>query len=1440
MIASSINRPLTNTIQSLRIGLASPERIISWSHGEVKKPETFNYRTYKPEKDGLFCERIFGPVKDYECACGKYKKKRYKGVVCERCGVEVTSNRVRRERLGHIRLASPVAHIWFTKSIPNRFSALLEISGKEIEKVIYFVSWMVINVDDEWLVRKLPDVEDLVNKYLHELDSERVDLRSLMTLDFFEAAKQGEIESADKRRFTLLAKSMREAAESGGRLELEEEQEKTLEKIKTALLSQELLKPYMLSQMIVDDATGEVVARPRDRFNYALLSKALELGFFDVTVENVAIAIETQKRLEEIDELSKSLERGVELVRRMKALDRFNDQEHEDYNALRAVCLMRDMGDLDEHFHIGIGAQAVQEALKSLDLVTLEKRLSEDMIGATAQKKQKLIKRLKVVRAFLTSGNKPDWMILTVLPVLPPELRPMVELEGGRFASSDLNDLYRRVINRNNRLKKLIDIRAPESILRNERRMLQEAVDALIDNGRKGRAAVNVNNRALKSLSDMLKGKQGRFRQNLLGKRVDYSGRSVIVVGPKLKLHQCGLPKYMALELFKPFVLNKLINPEDPNQNIASARRVLERAEDPRVWDALDEITRNHPVMLNRAPTLHRLSIQAFEPVLIEGKAIQLHPLVCAAYNADFDGDQMAVHVPLSTAAQAEARLLMLSANNLLSPAEGKPVISPSHDIVLGLYYMTQIPQEVADESKLPAYINKNDVLSAYETGAITLSQQVRIRIERAVSTDPDLVEAPVRMDKLVTTTPGRIMFNDKIEEVMLEQYTQDEFPLPYFNFAIDKNAVSTIIATAYQIGGQTITVRLADAMKDLGFEMATVSGITIATSDIVIPKEKGAILGKAEKEADEIWSKRKKGIITESEKDMEVTRIWDLATKDLTKAMRNNFDKMNSVFMMAESGARGKMDQVRQLAAMRGLLVGPSGRVLDFPIKSNFREGLSVFEYFISTHGGRKGLVDTALKTADSGYLTRRLIDVSLDVSITEPDCGTHNGIVLDLAQADSLRRMRKLVLGRVLAEDLRDDATGETVFPANTLVDISVAERIFNLRPKQLKVRSVLTCKTLGGVCANCYGWDLSSGAITQVGDPVGVIAAQSIGEPGTQLTMRTFHTGGIKGRDITQGLPYVETLFEVRGVKAPSVLAEEDGDVVSISEIVYDRVTILGKDGLREKTYEVLHPYLERLRIHYRSQVQRGDSLDQAEKFSAEFDGVVTQVFTDTRKTFWKIIVRSDDSTEREYETPHENRRPKVAVGTRIKRGDQLCGGDLDLRKYHQLLGDLATQLYITHTIQEIYESQNVDTNAKHIEVIARQMIRFVEITDSAELEGFYEGDLMDRIEFQKVVEDMQKEHRKPPQGRSLLQGISKSSLSSESFLAAASFQETTRVLTEAAIEGKEDKLRGLKENVIIGGLIPVGTGRASVELEEVAVDAVFSGTETPTQERKETIF
>jgi DNA-directed RNA polymerase subunit beta' len=1423
-------RPTTNTIQSLRIGLASPEKIISWSHGEVKKPETFNYRTYKPEKDGLFCERIFGPVKDYECACGKYKKKRYKGVTCERCGVEVTTNRVRRERLGHIRLASPVAHIWFTKSIPNRFSALLNISGKEIEKVIYFVSWLVISVDDKWIHDKIGDIETLVQRHVGELASEKQTLRNMESINLFEWAKESDIDSARKREITLLAKALEGEAPSN----FEGKYDEKLEGVRDLLLQAEMLKPYKIASEVVDPESGEIIARPGDRFSHPLLHKLLFLGCFDVMVENIDLGIDAVKRIEEINERIYALTGdgtplrigAVNMLKQVKPLDRLNDQQHEDYNALRSLCLMGNMGDLDEHVKLGIGAQAVQESLRRLDLAAEEEQLVKEMQGATSQKKQKLIKRMKVVRAFQQSGNRPDWMILTVLPVLPPELRPMVELEGGRFASSDLNDLYRRVINRNNRLKKLIDIRAPESILRNERRMLQEAVDALIDNGRKGRAAVNVNNRALKSLSDMLKGKQGRFRQNLLGKRVDYSGRSVVVVGPSLRLHQCGLPKYMALELFKPFVLNKLIDPNDQNQNIAQARRTLERAEDPRVWDALEDITRSHPVLLNRAPTLHRLSIQAFEPVLIEGKAIKLHPLVCAAYNADFDGDQMAVHVPLSTAAQAEARILMLSANNLLLPADGMPIISPTHDVVLGTYYMTQLVEKVEKLEDLPAFLSINDALIAYQHGHVRLQQPVRVPYNRPYTED-NSVEKIIQHKGLMVTTPGRMILNEKVRATMAEYFdSPDKYPLPYLNVTVDKNVLASTITAAFQRGGQAVTVGLADALKDLGFEMATQSGVTVSASDIVVPEEKVTILDEAQRLADDIWSKRKKRIITELEKDLEVTRIWDDATRRLTKAMKENFDPLNSINMMATSGARGKMDQVRQLAAMRGLLVGPSGRVLDFPIKANFREGLSVFEYFISTHGGRKGLVDTALKTADSGYLTRRLIDVALDVSITEEDCNTTDGIDLDLTEADGIKRVKKIVLGRVLATDAVN-ADGAVVLPGGTEIKDREAVAIFDAKLPSVRVRSVLTCNTLHGCCARCYGWDLAAGKLCQVGDPVGVVAAQSIGEPGTQLTMRTFHTGGIKGRDITQGLPYVDTLFEVRGVKSSSIMAEEEGEVVRMEEMVYENVTIQATSSEREKTFELVHPYHERLKIHFRSRVRKDEALDERETVKAEFDGIVTRLFTDVKKTFWRITVRNEDGVEKDYETPHENPRPLVTIGQRVKRGDQLCDGDLDLRKYHQLMGDLSTQLYIANKIQEIYENQNVNTNSKHIEVIARQMIRFVEITDPGDVEDFYEGDLMDRNEFRHLVAECEREGRRPPQGRSLLQGISKSSLSTESFLAAASFQETTRVLTEAAIEGKVDKLKGLKENVIIGGLIPVGTGRIAARIEEHAAEAVFGG-------------
>jgi len=1431
ILARTIKEPDSLQVKELRLGLASPEKILAWSHGEVRKPETFNYRTYKPEKDGLFCERIFGPTKDYECACGKYRKLRYKGTICERCGVEVTTNRVRRERMGHIRLASPVAHIWFTKSIPNVFSALLGINGKEIEKVIYYVTWIVYDKDDEFVRDHWDKIESLVKRKCAELEGEKGKLREIRELDFFDLARQTpEITSEEKREITEAQKAY------SARLKDEKSLER-FENLKEILARNPSLRDFEVLEDVLDKKTGELVvsAQAHQTLTPALVSKLIDLRKMSVKAENLRKTIEVRKRLEEVDRELKALNEGLDLLQKIQKLDRLSDREQESLKSVLRLVEREAFPEIWEKVKVGIGASAIQEILKNLDLDSLLSSLHKELKSATNQKRAKLIKRLKIVRAFKNSGNRPEWMILEILPVLPPDLRPMVELEGGRFASSDLNDLYRRVINRNNRLKKLMDIRAPESILRNERRMLQEAVDSLIDNGRRGRSAFVVNNRPLKSLSDMLKGKQGRFRQNLLGKRVDYSGRSVIVVGPRLRLHQCGLPKYMALELFKPFVLQKLIDPTDPTKNIATARKLLDRADDDKVWDALDEVIKAHPVLLNRAPTLHRLSIQAFEPVLIEGKAIQLHPLVCPAYNADFDGDQMAVHVPLSLASQAEARVIMLSSNNLFLPADGKPIISPTHDVVAGLYYLTQTEDGLpphcacklcqakgrapagADPGNAPPthrrFKDMDEALLAYENERVDVHETVEVFVERPVlDVDDFAVEAKVHKEPIFTTI-GRIMFNDVIRSVEEELAVDQEKRLPFLNFPIDKGALANLIAFAYERTGQRFTVVLADKLKDAGFEMATTSGLTVGINDLTVPAKKSEIIARAERETAEVWSDLQKETITPLEKDEKIARIWDQATKDITKAMKENFEVLNPVYMMQESGARGKIDQVRQLAGMRGLLVGPTGRVLDIPVKSNYREGLSVFEYFISTHGGRKGLVDTALKTADSGYLTRRLVDVAVDVSITCRDCGTTEGIDIKLhtPKTDTAKKAKKLLLGRVLAQDVKD-ANGKVIYKRGTEIDSHIAEELFGLGIPSVKIRSVLTCKASDGVCSMCYGWDLACGRLAEIGDPVGVVAAQSIGEPGTQLTMRTFHTGGIKGRDITQGLPYVESLFEVRGAKRPTVLAEREGVVKDIEKVLYEVVEVQDETGTVTRKYTILHSEYDKLPIRYNQVISRGQQLDPEGHVLADIGGRITQLYTDFKRAFYRITIEHNDGTKKVYETPHENRGILVKVGDKVEKAQPLCEGDLDIRQYHSLVGDLKTQIYLVNTIQEIYESQNVNTNSKHLEIIAKQMIKFVEITNPGDCTDLFEGDLVPKREFEELVAKMKKAGKQPPKGRSLLQGISKASLTTDSWLAAASFQETTRVLTKAAIEGQRDTLRGVKENVITGSLIPVGTGRA----------------------------
>ena len=1162
-----------NVFDSIKIGLASPEQIRSWSHGAVEKPETINYRTQKPERDGLFCERIFGPTKDWECHCGKYKKIRFKGKVCERCGVEVTRAKVRRERMGHIELAAPVSHIWYFKGTPSRIGQMLEISQKRLEEVLYFTKYIVTDPGETSLEKK-----------------------------------------------------------------------------------------QILNEREYQDA--------RERF--------------------------------------------------------------------------------EDKFKAGMGAEAIKVLLQEIDVEALAAELKNELKDLQqGQKRIKLLKRLEIVEAFRLSGNRPEWMILDVVPVIPPELRPMVPLDGGRYATSDLNDLYRRVINRNNRLKRMLELEAPDIIVRNEKRMLQEAVDALIDNGRHGRPVVGPNNRAFKSLSDMLKGKQGRFRQNLLGKRVDYSGRSVIVVGPELKMYQCGLPKEMALELFKPFVMKRLVD-TNPQINIKSARKMVERGKD-EVWDALENVIQGHPVLLNRAPTLHRLGIQAFEPVLVEGRALKLHPLACTAYNADFDGDQMSVHVPLSVEAQAEARFLMLAANNLLKPADGKPVTVPTQDMVLGSYYLTLEKEGEKGEGKV--FRDVNEAMMAYQAGVVSLQAKIKVIVTRGTG-DRNL-------SKIIDATVGRLIFNENIPQdlgFVDRTDSSKQFDLE-IGFLVKKKQLGNIIERCIRKHGTTKTSEVLDSIKALGFKYSTKAAITVAVCDAEVPPEKKDILANADRLVDIVDRQYKRGLISRAEKSNKFIEIWRKATDDVTTALQNNLDRYNPIYMMSDSGARGSIAQIRQLAGMRGLIANTSGATIEMPIRANYREGLNILEYFISSRGARKGLTDTALRTADSGYLTRRLVDVSQDVIITEEDCGTHEGIeVFEIKNGNEMiEPFAERLIGRFLVEDLKDPATGEVVMSHDRLMTAQDSEKVIAFLEShgrdRIAIRSVLGCKSKRGVCAKCYGMDLAHSTVVSVGEAVGIIAAQSIGEPGTQLTMRTFHTGGVaSAEDITQGLPRVEELFEARKPTGAAILARIGG-VVSIEEIKKSRVI---------------------------------------------------------------VITNTETGEVEQYAIPWDY-RIKVKEGDEVKAGDELTAGSKNPADVLAILGPEAVRNYIITEVQKVYRLQGVDVNDKHIEVITRQMLRKVKIEDSGS-SYLLPGTLVDKHEIEEINAQIQQEIDSGDESARLIttspviQGITKASSSSESFLSAASFQETTRALTDAAIKGKTDHLQGLKENVIIGKLPPAGTGMA----------------------------
>ncbi|MGO1401136.1 MAG: DNA-directed RNA polymerase subunit beta' [Flaviflexus sp.] len=1234
-----------NLFDQLHISLATSQDVHSWSHGEVKKPETINYRTLKAEKDGLFCERIFGPTRDWECACGKYKRPRYKGIECERCGVEVTRAKVRRERMGHIQLAAPVTHIWYFKGVPSRLGYLLDIAPKDLEKVIYFAAYMVTDVDEEGRSEAMPELRG-------ELDLELKEIENQMHVDINERAEEMEREL--------------EAAEA----------ENASAKEKKA----------------IKDA-GE-----KDQVNIRKSAEA------------------------ERDHVEEVWDRFMKL----KVGDLEGDED-----------LYREMyGRWGMYFEASRGAEAIQERLRTFDLEAEAEILQEVIKTGTAQRKTRALKRLKVVNAFRTTGTKPESMVLDVLPVLPPDLRPMVQLDGGRFATSDLNDLYRRVINRNNRLKRMLDLDAPEIMVNNEKRMLQESVDALFDNGRRGRPVQGAGNRPLKSLSDMLKGKQGRFRQNLLGKRVDYSGRSVIVVGPTLKLHQCGLPKAMALELFKPFVQKRLVD-QQVAKNIKAAKRLIERQRT-EVWDILEEVITDHPVLLNRAPTLHRLGIQAFEPQLVEGKAIQLHPLVCAAFNADFDGDQMAVHLPLSAEAQAEARILMLSANNILKPSDGRPVTMPSQDMIIGLYHLTS---ENDHEGEKRSFSAVGEAVMAHDNGDIALGEPIRIRFSELVP--PRGWVAPEGWEEgqpiMLETTLGRALFNDALP-----------VKFPYVNEVVDKKRLGSIINELAERYPKVDVGASLDALKSTGFYWAGRSGVSISLADIEVPESKAGILEAAEAQAAKIEELFEDGMIQDADRRRDLFDLWTEVTDRVAKEMRDNFSGNNSVNRMVTSGARGNWTQVRQLAGMRGLVANPKGEIISRPIKSNYFEGLSVLEYFSATHGARKGTADTALRTADSGYLTRRLVDVAQDVIIRENDCGTNKGLTNRIAfvDEDGSRRLdpavETSVYARTLAQDVAD-ADGNVIVSAGTdLGDVEI-ERLFNLGIDEVTVRSVLTCNSRSGACALCYGRSLATGLLVDIGEAIGIVSAQSIGEPGTQLTMRTFHTGGVASADdITQGLPRVQELFEARTPKGEAPITEAAGTV----------------------------------------------SIEDSERSR-------------------QIVIKRDDGGEDLAYQVSRSAKLLVEDGSHVAVGEQLTEGSVDPKKVLRISNRRRAQLYLVEQVQAVYRSQGVEIHDKHIEVIVRQMLRRVTVIESGDT-NLLPGELADVKDYESASREAVARGGRPATARPELMGITKASLATDSWLSAASFQETTKVLTEAALNSKRDPLNGLKENVILGKLIPAGTG------------------------------
>ncbi|MBE3558559.1 MAG: DNA-directed RNA polymerase subunit beta' [Ktedonobacteraceae bacterium] len=1399
-----------NDFNAMRISLASPEQIRSWSYGEVTKPETINYRTLKPEKDGLFCERIFGPTKDWECYCGKYKRVRFKGIVCDKCGVEVARSKVRRERMGHIELASPVSHIWYFKGTPSRIGLLLDLSPRNLERILYFALYVVTHVDEEARQRELMRLDEELAALEQNLDSRVVERINSLRSQRDDAIRETE------ERFTTLDRQEIEA-----RRESELEQARQAESETLAQLREQMGE--VAEDDILFDPTDQVIVKEGDLVtprHLEILERAAEAARNSIVEQarrEIELAQSESKR--EADRLGLEYQGQIDSVQSQVERERIDarqrlEQLRRDLMDLKKMDLLqenryRELKDnFPDVFRAGMGAEAVKELIESIDLDKLAMDLRHEINSTVGQRRKKATKRLKVVEAFRKSNTSPAWMILTVLPVLPPDLRPMVQLDGGRFATSDLNDLYRRVINRNNRLKRLLELGAPEIIIRNEKRMLQEACDALIDNGRRGRAVAGSGNHKLKSLSDMLKGKQGRFRQNLLGKRVDYSGRSVIVVGPELKLHQCGLPKRMALELFKPFVMRKLVE-QNFAHNIKSAKRFVERVK-PEVWDVLEEVIKDHPVLLNRAPTLHRLGIQAFEAVLVEGSAIQLHPLVCSAFNADFDGDQMAVHVPLSEKAQDEARRFMMSTRNLLSPAHGEPSIGASQDMVLGCYYLTQDRPNLKGEGRV--FADVTEALLAHAHDYVDLQARIKVRLgDVAVYDNPPPARATISSakGKLIETTVGRLIFNEALPE-----------RLRFKNYAMKKENLRQIIADCFKEYGRVKTTELADEIKHLGFYYATRAGITVAISDVKVPAGKAEEIAKADARILELEEQYHEGLITENEKYQQTVDIWTEVGDKVTKMVEASLDPYGSIYTIAKSGAtKAKFQQIRQLSGMRGLMASPSGKIIAIPIRGNFREGLTVAEYFISSHGARKGLADTALRTAESGYLTRRLIDVAQDVIVNEEDCGTTEGILITDADSKEmgLDSMRTRLIGRVLAEPIPGF---EQIEVGEELSDEMVDE-IIEAGVPAVRVRSVMTCQTKRGVCRKCYGRDLAANSLVSIGAAVGIIAAQSIGEPGTQLTMRTFHTGGIAGAqgDITQGLPRVEELFEARVPKDKAEISEIDGVV----EIIKDEAS--GARTVRVTSVNVFFdeytlPEGSKLLVNDRDEVQKDQVIAL---MPAEEGGEQVPVLARTSGEIniseeGLLSIRFEEREERSYAIPAA-RNITVSNGQKIQAGTAITSGQRDPQDVLRIQGREAVQMYLVKEVQRVYRNTGVYINDKHIEIIIRQMLRRVKIDDPGDTE-MLPNDLVDRFVYADTNARVLAEGGEPATATTVLLGVTKASLNTDSFLAAASFQETTRVLTEAAIEAQTDHLVGLKENVIIGKLIPAGSGIAQRRREQIA--------------------